>query len=104
MSETPKQYIDMEELAGYEVAWSDDPARGGWHIISRSGGHSVWGMGTVDMDEVKSKRFKAFCEYWCFHLNLAYALGWVNRDGNTISMTPKMKARFDELYEGAFGS
>jgi hypothetical protein len=101
---SPKpQYIDIGELSNYRVGWSEDPDTYGWGIWAIDGTH-VFSAGGKDTSDAINAGIKTFLDYWCFHLNMAYALGHTNARGLTVVMTAGTRAHFDELYRRYLGA
>lgn len=93
--------MDMREFSAYEVKFSKDLEYPGWGIYHFAGWY-VFGMGSAGMDEKKSAHCKAFCDYWCQHLNMAHMNGRLSVEGKSFCMTEAAQKHFDELYRKAF--
>ena len=100
---TEQQTLDIREFELYHVEKEETEKNFGWAIRTQDGGF-VFGGGNKNMSEEELNKWKAYLDYWCKHLNIAFMCGYVFRDGyNKIDFTKASKKEFDRLYEAVFG-
>lgn len=90
--------IPLKEAGCFKVEWCEEPAHYGWSIVSAYG-FRAFSAGSPGMSDLDSVRIKAFLDYWCFQLNMAYHLGHANAHGMTFILDPEGQRQFDELYK-----
>jgi len=93
--------ISMDDYTFYDVYWCKELEHYGWGIW-RHDGIFVFGVGNPKTTPENNERIKALCQYWAYHLNLAYAAGFMVRDLKTVRPTKRAQEIHDELFKRAF--
>ncbi len=88
--------INSDEFKEYSVEWRED--KGGYSIVN-SEKRLMFGLGFNETKDSFPAPKKAFLDYWCMHMNLAYMKGYLNKDGKDFLLHQKTWDILDGLYE-----